>query len=82
MDFIREKIRVTAKKLETVMLIEKTETDFEYTDCPEYKKTTKPPETGWKKFNKGERFCGKDTHKWIRLRTDKKDIGEGKYAFR
>ena len=52
MDFINEKIRVATENLQRLIVIEKTDIDFEYAECHEYKKTNTPPEKGskWKPF--------------------------------
>lgn len=71
MDFIKEKIRVIADKLNSVKTLKKKEIDFLYTDCPEYKITNTPPADGWREFKKGDRVSGKDDHKWIHFKIDK-----------
>lgn len=67
MDFIKEKIRVAAEKLAELMDTPLSEPDFTYLYCDTYKMGSTPPpvNTDWKTFEKGQRFCGTDTHYWL-----------------
>jgi len=69
MDFIYEKINVMVEKLKSLSTLEKSTVEYEFAECPEYKKDNTPPDENakWKQASLYERFYGIDTHYWIRF---------------
>ena len=68
MDFIREKIRTTLQKLDTLVQVKIADIEFDCYDCDGYKTDNNPPpltDAGWRRFKEGERLNGVDDHFWF-----------------
>lgn len=67
MYFTKDKISVNINNLKDLIITETIGINFEYIECPEYKKTNTPPakDAGWKPFPKDFRFSGTDAHYWM-----------------
>ena len=70
MDFIKEKIRVMASKLQSLITLDSTVLEYSYVECPEYKTDNVPPTEGWKSYEPYKIFEGKDSHYWLHLKVD------------
>lgn len=80
MDFIKEKIRVMTKKLETCKTVKKEPVDYLYIECPEYKTDNVPPasDAGWKPYERNLLFEGVDAHYWLHMRVKAVAYEEGR----
>lgn len=80
MDFIKEKIRVSAEKLYQLSEEKLCDISYEYLHCDGYKTSNAFPgaEADWKKAQEGERFCGVDEHYWIKFNLSPYAVAEGK----
>ena len=80
MDFIFEKINTMANTLDKLRVVASQTIDYEYIECPEYKKGTTLPilDESWKKAEKFQRFYGVDTHYWIHFTIDALEPIDGK----
>ena len=67
MDFIQQKIRVMANKLNELRLVESKTIKYKFVECDGYKKNNIPPadDANWKTAEQFQRFCGVDAHAWI-----------------
>ena len=67
MDFIKEKIRVMATKLNELRFLSSEPIKYKYVECEGYKKGNTPPDASapWKDADEFQRFSGIDAHTWI-----------------
>lgn len=79
MGFQKEKVAVIKEKLRALMTAESKRIDYEYLECPEYKKNNLPPSLSedWKKAPENDMFGGVDTHYWLHLTIPKLEKREG-----
>lgn len=79
MVFYEEKVRVICEKLDEMREKELCRLDgFLYTPCGYKTGNTPPPEAEWAPLEPGCRFCGRDTHYWIRGTVDTPAVEAGK----
>lgn len=82
MSFIKAKVQTIKNKLAALRTVESKVLEFEYIECPEYKKNNVPPSLSenWKKPPENDTFGGVDTHFWIHLTIPKIEKREGQEA--
>ena len=70
MSFIKSKVNTIKNKLNSLKVIESKTLDYEYIECPCYKKDNIPPSLSenWKKASENYTFDGVDTHYWIHIK--------------
>lgn len=70
MSFIKAKVITMKNKLNSLKTIESKTLDYEYIECPEYKKDNVPPSLteNWKKAPENYTFGGVDTHYWLHIK--------------
>ena len=70
MSFAKSKVNVIKNKLNALKTVETVTIDYEYIECPEYKKDNVPPVLSekWMKAPENYMFGGIDTHYWIHFK--------------
>lgn len=82
MGFAKSKVKVIKEKLKAFKTVEAKILDYEYIECPEYKKNNLPPSISetWKKALENYTFGGVDTHYWLHIKLPKIESRAGQEA--
>lgn len=82
MGFAKSKVNVIKEKLKVLKTVESKRLDYEYIECPEYKKNNILPSLSenWKKAPDNYTFGGVDAHYWLHIKLPEIESRAGQEA--